>query len=123
MRIYYNNDGWICHRAPYNFQDEVGYIDVSEDENKKTLCSEKNFAWKVVNGTLANVRISETTENEILESLRCLREKECFTIVNRGVVWYNTLTDDQLIEINNWYKNWLDVTITKTIPVRPNWIK
>lgn len=123
MKIYYNNDGWICHRSPYNFQDEVGSIDVSEEEYSKTLCTEKDFFWKVVNDSLVNVRISETTESEILENLRYLREKECFSIVNRGTVWYKTLTEMQLSEIENWYKKWLDVTITKIIPTKPSWIK
>ncbi len=122
MKIYYNKDGWLCHRAPCDFQDEVGFIDVSEEEYQKTLCTEKNFAWKVVNGTLTNVRVSEMTESEVLEELRHLRENECFQIVNRGVVWYNTLTETQLNEINVWYKKWLDVTITKTVPTRPSWI-
>lgn len=62
------------------------------------------------------------TEEMILEELRVQRESECFNIINRGKLWYDNLTEQQLIELNNWYKEWLDVTITKVIPVKPKWL-
>lgn len=51
-----------------------------------------------------------------------LREKECFPIVNRGKLWYDTLSIEQKIELKKWYFDWLDVTETKNIPVRPAWL-
>lgn len=62
-------------------------------------------------------------ENIKIEELRRLREIECFPIVNRGVLWYNELTSEQLEELENWYKAWLDVTDTKTAPQKPEWLK
>jgi hypothetical protein len=67
--------------------------------------------------------IPEPTEDDIIEILRSRREYECFSIVNRGVLWYNTLTEQQRIELNNWYLAWLDVTETKIIPQKPEWLK
>ena len=56
------------------------------------------------------------------QHLRQLREKECFSIVNRGKLWYNCLTDEQLTELTDWYFAWLDVTKTKVIPIPPAWL-
>lgn len=133
MRIYYNGDGWVCHRVPYNFSDEAGFIEVSEEEYEKTLATKRNFAWKVVDGELVNVRIANNTDEENLEKLRDMREWECFSIINRGVLWYNTLTTEQQQELNTWYQAWLDVPqvyletkptdIETIIPAKPNWLK
>lgn len=54
--------------------------------------------------------------------LRQLREKECFSLVNRGQVWYDLLNDEQKAELKVWYQAWLDVTKTFYIPEKPNWI-
>lgn len=58
-----------------------------------------------------------------LTMLRNLRNDECFSIINRGKLWYDTLTEQQIVELNAWYKAWLDVTKTKEIPVKPSWLK
>ena len=55
--------------------------------------------------------------------LRFLRDKYCFSIINRGSLWYDTLTDEQKEELKIWYKAWLDVTETKVIPEKLEWIK
>lgn len=62
------------------------------------------------------------TDKDFINQLRVMREHECFTIINRGTLWYNELTQTQLIELKNWYKAWLDVTITKIIPEKPTWL-
>ena len=56
-------------------------------------------------------------------SLRELREKKCFAIINRGTLWYEKLTWEQQVELREWYEKWLDVTETFKIPKKPNWIK
>lgn len=55
-------------------------------------------------------------------SLRELREKKCFAIINRGSLWYETLTEEQLQELREWYVAWLDVTATFKIPKSPKWL-
>ena len=73
------------------------------------------------------------TEEDILSELRFRREQECFSIINRGVLWYNTLTNEQQQELNTWYQAWLNVPqvyletkpkdIETIIPTKPNWLK
>ena len=66
------------------------------------------------------------TEEEILENkkneLRAKREAECFSIINRGEIWYKRLTEEQKLELDQWYQKWLDVTITLEEPTKPEWI-
>lgn len=64
----------------------------------------------------------EYTEDEILEQLRTIRELECFSVINRGKLWYDTLTEGQIIELSKWYQSWLNVTETKFIPTKPSWL-
>lgn len=54
--------------------------------------------------------------------LRGIREHECFPIVNRGQVWYDTLTTEQRQELSVWYNAWLNVTETLEIPQKPSWL-
>lgn len=54
--------------------------------------------------------------------LKNRREKECFPVINRGVLWYNKLSNEQYIELMNWYNAWLDVTKTLVAPTAPKWI-
>lgn len=67
------------------------------------------------------------TNEELLENkkdeLRNKRKSECFTIINRGILWYDNLTQEQLNELNKWYNDWLNVTDTLIEPVKPEWLK
>lgn len=60
---------------------------------------------------------------EELKRLRNIRERECFSIINRGKLWYNMLTSEQLIELTEWYNNWLNATETFVIPIKPTFLE
>lgn len=60
--------------------------------------------------------------NREQKRLRELRESECFTVINRGQLWYASLTSVQIQELTNWYQAWLDVTETLTAPTRLDWL-
>ena len=62
------------------------------------------------------------TDIEINEKLRLKRQQECFPIINRGQLWYNKLSSEQIQELNQWYCNWLNVTETKVEPSKPEWL-
>lgn len=69
---------------------------------------------------LARIKQRQTDEKN---KLRSRRVAECFSIVNRGRLWYNRLTEEQITELNVWYQSWLDVTDTMVVPDKPMWIK
>lgn len=56
-------------------------------------------------------------------NIRVDRNNICFPIINRGVLWYNMISEQQRNELNNWYQQWLDAPETLIIPETPNWIK
>ena len=68
-------------------------------------------------------RDDEVTDKTVKEELRIRRERECFSFVNRGQLWYGTLTVKQIAELTAWYKAWLKVTETKVVPEKPSWLE
>lgn len=69
---------------------------------------EKAVAWQAVH-----------EQNE----LRRRREEECFSVINRGYLWYAQLNEEQMQELSAWYQTWLDVTETQVISQKPEWMK
>jgi hypothetical protein len=59
------------------------------------------------------------TDEELLD---IRRNKECYSIINRGVAWYDLLTYEQRKELTKWYIAWLNVTDTGIIPEKPEWL-
>ena len=67
----------------------------------------------------------DNTIDKIIErrnELRARRQSICFPIINRGQLWYDTLTKLQKEELSSWYQNWLDVTVTLEEPVVPEFL-
>lgn len=54
--------------------------------------------------------------------LKKRREEECFSVINRGKMWYDQLTEEQYLELRQWYFDWLNVTETRIIPTKPAWL-
>ena len=54
-KIFYNENGWVCNRYPYDIQidDENRYIEVDYETYAKTLQCEIGKAWRVINGELS----------------------------------------------------------------------
>ena len=53
-KIYYNAQGWVCQRYPYDLpiENEALYIEVSEEVYAETMCCNVGMAWRVVKGKL-----------------------------------------------------------------------
>ncbi len=80
------------------------------------------YNYCIVNGVLVARDKTNDTKQLQLQQLRNRRQSECFVVINRGQLWYDTLTAEQKSELNSWYKAWLDVTATAVVPTRPSWI-
>ena len=97
-------------QPPYNFN----FVEVDKED-----CEACDF-----NDDLSfNIeKYNKRKENNKFDELRRRREFECFPIINRGQLWYDTLTEEQKAELKEWYIAWLDVTDTLIIPNKPNWL-
>ena len=85
----------------------------------------KNYqAYTVSEGVLVKNldKLAEIQHEILLSQLREQRKTECFPIINRGSLWYNRLTEEQITELDTWYSAWLDVTDTLVVPTMPDWI-
>lgn len=86
---------------------------------------EEHFtAYQVRDGTLVFdvARAAAERDEAAKDAYRKRREIECFPVINRGPLWYDTLTEEQLSELKTWYRAWLDGTNTQTIPEKPEWL-
>lgn len=123
MKIILNEQGFINSYAL------VGGIsgDVFEvNEPEDLMDFEKNYGSYYLSEDNVLIK-SEDKQKELedkkeLTSLRSQREKTCFPYINRGYLWYSKLTDEQKEELDNWYQAWLDVTDTKVVPNKPEWL-
>ena len=101
----------------------VGGIDVPDPPDIEHF--EAHFqSYRMRDGTLEYDEQQNTTiEREALcDDLRKRRETECFSIINRGQLWYDTLSEEQRSELQVWYQGWLHITETLTVPNRPSWL-
>jgi len=62
-------------------------------------------------------------ENNIELKILKMERQFVFNIINRGKLWYDSLTETELAELQTWYQAWLDVTDTLVRPTRPTWLK
>lgn len=102
------------------------------DDNCKSMESTKYQIVNGYNGALFFVDYTRTDEYKAkaeafkaqseLKDLRHRREIECFSVINRGALWYERLTDAQRAELAQWYDAWLNVTETKVVPENPIWL-
>ena len=81
---------------------------------------DKNLKW---NGQEFIVSENPKEVQKQLQMFREQREKECFSVINRGEFWFKHLTYEQKFELEKWYQDWLNVTLTKVIPSKPTWLK
>lgn len=82
-------------------------------------------AYRVRDGTAAfdTGRLKSLNEAAALANYRKRRETECFSVINRGTLWYEGLTAKQRAELEGWYHSWLDGTSTLAVPEPPAWLK
>ena len=115
--IFYYNEDYI-NKAKWCNENNKIIVEIEKDAN-----GERQFQIQ---------EIPSPTEEQILDNLRARREYECFSYVNRGVLWYNTLTNEQQQQLNTWYQAWLNVPqvyqetkpedIETIIPTKPSWL-
>ena len=123
MKVILDEQGFVMNYATLGEFNDDSQIEIAEPEDLEDF--ENNYrSYHIVDNKL--VKDAEEQEKLIdkqeLLILRKQREKICFTIINRGELWYSKLTDEQKVELNTWYDAWLDVTETRVVPETPDWL-
>ena len=103
---------------------EIFYKDERYSERAK-WCNDNDCHIEEIQGDEKGRKfvIVKNPEIEQAELLRIMRQDECFSVVNRGNLWYHKLNREQLTELDEWYQAWLDAPQTKIVPEKPIWLK
>ena len=121
MKVLLNEQGYV---ESYALEGEL--VDALETAEPNDLSHiEKHFtSYRMRDGTLVfdEGKDAQAQSEAAKAEYRRRRELECFPIINRGQLWYDTLSEGQLSELKNWYQAWLDGTNTQTIPEKPEWL-
>lgn len=90
---------------------------------KYSVVDENGFYnYEIKDGVFSERDKTGDIEAAEVNAIRERRKNECFSVINRGELWYSRLTEEQKQELEVWYQDWLDAPQTKTIPVAPTWI-
>jgi hypothetical protein len=81
------------------------------------------------NDTFIQTKFDDRYSEKLIDDIRKIRDKECFSVVNRSNLWYIKLTEEQKTELEEWYQEWLELpnkqkeTKNKLkYPVKPSWV-
>jgi hypothetical protein len=123
MQVILNEQGFVDAYALIGTFGSAS-IAVNEPENLVDFENNYNSYYLSAGNVLVKNenRQKEIEEEQELSILRSMRENVCFPYINRGYLWYSKLTDSQKEELDVWYQAWLDVTETKVIPEKPEWL-
>lgn len=116
-KILLTKDYFVC--CFYEPEGEIE-LEVSDDILEMTSECEIGKIWKYdpVSKIFSKV---DYLGNDILKEMR---QSQCFDIIdNRSQLWFNHLSLEQQKELDEWYTAWLNVTETKVIPTKPEWLK
>lgn len=122
MKVLLDEKGFI--RSYALIGDLVDGIEVPDPEDADYF-AEHFASFKVADGAATfDEEQEKALQNEaVLADLRARRETECFSVINRGQLWYEGVSIAQLLELREWYKAWLAVTETLTVPEKPTWLE
>ena len=116
--------------------DEKGYVtgwSIAGDEEGILCQAPADFdrfavfypAYQLENGKLTedSEALAALQEQHRKEEIRRQREERCFPYINRGNLWYERLSREQLDGLKAWYQAWLDAPETLEIPSSLSWLE
>lgn len=121
MQVLIDKDGFVTSYALIGTL--IDGVEVEDPEDSSHF--EENYdAYQYAKGKLTHSKTKqkENVNKELVRQIKERREKECFPIINRGQLWYEMLTKEQVKELKKWYQAWLDAPKTLVIPESPEWL-
>lgn len=103
--------------------EEIFYFDENYAKRAK-WCNENDCHIQEIEADKLGRRfqIVRNPEIDVAQQLRQERVDVCFPIVNRGKLWYDSLSDEKLAQLQTWYLQWLDAPQTKIRPKDLEWL-
>lgn len=127
IKVLYDKDNLIYAYAPY---EEFGANIIVGEEGLSMGCSEAIIDWDgQLDPCMCTYEEGKLVESQSRiaqvnrEAITIRREEECFSVINRGGLWYDLLTEAEKDELLQWYQDWLDAPETGIIPEKPTWLK
>lgn len=121
MQVLCDGNGYITSFALVG--NLVDGIEVKAPEDEQHFCAHFS-AYRVRDANLVFDEAQDDLlrEGAEIDAIRVRRERECFPVVNRGLPWYELLSQEQAAELKTWYQAWLDATTTRVVPEKPAWL-
>lgn len=121
MQVLCDENGYITSFALVGTL--VDGMEVNDPEDTDAFAAHFS-AYRVRDGNLVFDQQQEEAllQEAEVEEIRQRREQECFSVVNRGQLWYELLNEEQKEELKTWYQAWLDATNTGVMPQKPAWL-
>lgn len=116
MKVQLDEKGYVQNFVLYGTSN-VCDVDVPEPDGFSTKLQFYQ-AWKfdgeklIFDDTRAYELGNDFKKNDIRED----RARKCFSVINRGELWYARLTEEQKAELETWYQKWLDAPQTGIEP-------
>lgn len=124
--VYLNPEGSISDKQMLDYTYEIDQDILEqfyeEERSHPQLETIKTLKYKSTGEPYIEEKPNPEYDNIVLNDLRRRRNIICFPVINRGKLWYDSLNPEQLVELNDWYNQWLDVTETKVVPNKPPWL-
>lgn len=124
IEVVLTNEGYV---SLFNLDVDQSYMQngilVEDDVDREHFITNSIF-YKIIDNHLVfdESKKAEADHQFRISTIRMRRQAECFSVIDRSQLWYNTLTNEQKAELQEWYEAWLVAPDTLVIPTKPDWI-
>lgn len=126
MILYYDKQGFHGEQNEDNTRIETSSEERDKLFNEVSSRAEEDNLYQIVGIVIKNGKLVVDTIPRTIEEqkniIRRLRMNRVFPVINRSQMWFNSLTEQQKQDIQNWYQEWLDAPDNLVIPERPSWL-
>lgn len=124
IEVVLTNEGYV---SLFNLDVDQTYMQnsilVEDDVDREHFITNSMF-YKIIDNHLVfdEDKKAKADHKFRINTIRMRRQKECFSVIDRSQLWYNSLTNEQKAELQEWYEAWLIAPDTLVIPTKPDWL-
>lgn len=120
MKISLTNQNFIWNPdLPAEDLNNLHCIEVPDEEGEKLFRRKLGYVWHYY----PDLNEFKMEPIQSIEKIRERREYNCFNLIdNKSFLWWQKLTQEQLVELDTWYSAWLKAPETLVEPEKPEWL-